>query len=616
MFTINKISSESGDIIRHFQFEQDACTRRVILCTNSTFFDELTEVFMQKRRLTEGTIEYDGVKLDKKFVRRYCCFITAANNVFPNMNVGENIFTDSCRHKATRGKRKKMFRSILQETKFEIDLDVSVRELTVEQCKVVEILRAVYQRPKLLVIRELNSILSAPLFYKLVEVLQILNERGTTVVYLTNQWEEAVRLNSDVSVVLEGNYIKTFTAQEVSNDPGRIYDLCVSSYQSLLDNRRFKKGLIALQNIKHSVKMVSSNHNYKKAVGMFSEYLKIELQAKAVAAVLVSAAQKTVTDIVAVSGMETEERERITLLNKKMLLKCADSQKDAVSFFKKSDPDFNRYFDGYADHELSACYAVQVGDDNLLVLQIDFQKADADMEYITIMTRWIADEMVLSMERMQQRENSLLLQEGHHRIMNNLQIIVSLLEMEKLVICNKDLDEETMKEIDAIFSSNISRISCIAGIHKLLTNPAGNTGIYSLSRIIHKINDFYQSRAKLYLTLDEILIPYSKVISIAMVINELINNSIKHNEDKRNLEIRIQVSRALEDRFVRIQYRDNGKGFMNKTCQNSQNTGIGMMVIESVIVDEMNGKMKQYSQGGAVVEIEISVQSLLPIEIR
>lgn len=106
--------------------------------------------------------------------------------------------------------RKKLFKDLLEETKFDIDLNISARELTVEQCKIVEILRAVYQKPRLLVVRELNSILSASLFYKSVEVLQTLNEHGTTVLYLTNQWEEAVRLNSDVSVVLDGNQIKTF----------------------------------------------------------------------------------------------------------------------------------------------------------------------------------------------------------------------------------------------------------------------------------------------------------------------------------------------------------------------------------------------------------------------
>lgn len=78
----------------------------------------------------------------------------------------------------------------------------------------------------------------------------------------------------------------------MSNDPGKIYDLCVSSYQNQMDNRRLKKGLIALQSIKHNVKMVSDNYNYKKAIGMFSDYLKIELQAEAVAAVLVNTPKK------------------------------------------------------------------------------------------------------------------------------------------------------------------------------------------------------------------------------------------------------------------------------------------------------------------------------------
>lgn len=616
MFLIDHISNGSSGIIDHFDFEQDTGTSRVLLCTNSTFFDELIDVLMQKKRLTEGCIRLNGVKPGRSFVRKHCCFITAANNVFPNMNAGENIFADSCRHRATRGKRKKLFQNLLKETKFDMALDASVRELTVEQCKVVEILRAVYQKPELLVVRELNSILSAPLFYKFTEVMQLLNSYGTTVLYLTNQWEEAVRLNSDVSVVLEGNHIETFSAEEVRNDPGRIYDLCVSSYQSQLDNRRFRKGLIALQNIKQSVKTGPNHYNNKKAIRMFSEYLKMELRAEGIAVFLINLPGKTVTDVVTVSHSEKDTEGKVVFLNKDILFKYAADQSDSVSFIKREDPEFDRYFTEPAEHTLSACHAVAIGDDNRMLLQVNFRKTDADMEYTAFMIKWIADEMALSIERIQQRENSLLLQEGHHRIMNNLQIIVSLLEMEKLVLYNKDLDAGIMKKIDDIFSSNISRINCIAGIHKMLTNPGGNASIYNISHIINKINDFYQSRAKLNLTLEEILIPYSKVISIAMVINELINNSIKHNEGRSDLELWIQVNRASEDGLITIRYRDNGKGFRNDAGQDSRSTGIGMMVIESVILDEMGGRMKRYNQQGAVVEIEIPMQSLLPIEIR
>ena len=442
MFIIDHVSSGAVNIVNNLYFEQDVCTRRVILCTNSTFFDELIEILMQKKRLVKGMIEFDGMKLEKSFVRKHCCFITAANNVFPNMSVGENIFTDSCRQRATRGKRKRLFQNLLKETRFDMELDASVRDLTAEQCKVVEILRAVYLRPKLLVVRELNNILSAPLFYKFVEIMQMLNGYGTTILYLTNQWEEAVRLNSDVSVVLDGNCVKTFSAQEVSNDPGRIYDLCVSSYQSLLDNRRFKKGLIALQNIKHSVKMGSNNYNYKKAIGMFSEHLKMELRAEAAAAFLINTSRKTITDVVTVGDGRDERDGSIALLNRETILKCAEDREDFVSFFEKDDPGFAGYFTGVPEHTLTACYVVDVDDDSQLFLQVNFRKIDVDMEYITVMIRWIADEMALSIEKMQQRENSLLLQEGHHRIMNNLQIIISLLEMEKLVICNKDLGDD------------------------------------------------------------------------------------------------------------------------------------------------------------------------------
>ena len=61
--------------------------------------------------------------------------------------------------------------------------------------------------------------------------------------------------------------------------------------------------------------------------------------------------------------------------------------------------------------------------------------------------------------------------------------------------------------------------------------------------------------------------------------------------------------------------RDNGTGFPDHAPDGYSSTGIGMMVIDSVVLDEMNGTVKKYNQNGAVVEIEIPTHSLLPVDL-
>lgn len=57
-------------------------------------------------------------------------------------------------------------------------------------------------------------------------------------------------------------------------------------------------------------------------------------------------------------------------------------------------------------------------------------------------------------------------------------------------------------------------------------------------------------------------VPYAKAVSVALVINELVSNSIKHNQRLgRPLAVSIRVTQDDAAGQIVILYRGNGRGF-------------------------------------------------------
>ena len=582
-----------------------------ILCSNSRFLDELSLILQQELTLSGGTIELDKTTFNQSFVRKHCKFITQKDILLHNLNVAENIFEDCSRYEALHAKKTREYKTILNHIDSKIDFKMFPKVLSAEQKKLVEIMRAVYSKPKLLVARELIDILSAASFSHFVDIIKKLNCDGTTVLYLTNQWEEAVQLNCDVSVVVNGSIVGSFTAQEVRDDPSQIYYSSLCSNQQ--NNRNFEEEMSVFQCVKQSIRQISNGRNSKRTIETFTRYLMREISANSVVTFLINTKDQKYADIVTVSDEKNDDENRIAFLNSQARLTVL-KYKDVVSF-DDGGPQFVEHYEDQPDFARSLCYAVDVNSDVSLIVQTNFLSRNIDLEYNSLMITWVVQEMALFIENLQLVGNSLLLKESHHRIKNNLQVIVSLLEMEKMVLMGNQTDRNTTVKTREAFDSAVNRIKCIAGIHDILSKKNENANILDFSRIVANLSEFYRGRAKINMTFDAILVPYAKAVSVSLVINELISNGVKHNAANDQLQIDISAKLTADGRHVVIICRDNGTGFPDHAPDGYSSTGIGMMVIDSVVLDEMNGTVKKYNQNGAVVEIEIPTHSLLPVDL-
>ena len=154
----------------------------------------------------------------------------------------------------------------------------------------------------------------------------------------------------------------------------------------------------------------------------------------------------------------------------------------------------------------------------------------------------------------QNQEKTYLLQEIHHRVKNNLQIIISLLRIQS----NELKSEEAKKS----FNEAVNRIMTMSLVHQKMYEKDSLSNIDFkdyLQSLISEIKKSYSSK-NVHVENDiEIRTMNPKsIVTVALLINELLTNSIKHAfKEKGEVLIKVYNAKNKENSFI-IEYSDNG----------------------------------------------------------
>jgi len=199
-------------------------------------------------------------------------------------------------------------------------------------------------------------------------------------------------------------------------------------------------------------------------------------------------------------------------------------------------------------------------------------------------------------------EKEILLREVHHRVKNNMQIIVSMLRMQLNTI-----DDPKMVEI---LQESKNRILSMAMIHEKLYRTDSLITINLLEYVDTLastiISDF--SATESLITLDLVCDPTIEMtidagIPLGLIINELLTNSFKHGfsqNQKGTISIRVM---HMDEDWLDIIYRDSGKGlpegFILENCDS-----LGMQLIQNLVF-QSSGEMNMTSDHGIVVTLRI-----------
>lgn len=172
-------------------------------------------------------------------------------------------------------------------------------------------------------------------------------------------------------------------------------------------------------------------------------------------------------------------------------------------------------------------------------------------------------------------EKEWLVREVHHRVKNNLQIVVSLLNIQR-----KFLKDDMA--LEAIRTSQ-HRLSVISFIHEHLyqTETLRTANIY---QFIHKLIAFlkegidFERRVDFQLNIAPIEMDLGEVVAMGLILNEAVTNAAKHAfPGKSSGTIKIGLNRSGDGCFT-FSVQDDGKGLPHGfDCMQSRSAGFTLI---------------------------------------
>lgn len=197
-------------------------------------------------------------------------------------------------------------------------------------------------------------------------------------------------------------------------------------------------------------------------------------------------------------------------------------------------------------------------------------------------------------------EKEILLKEIHHRVKNNMQIISSLLNLQK----------EYVDDFEAInvLQESQNRVKTMSIIHEKLYQSDDLTHINIKEYIEKLVNDLLYSYAvtnvRQVLDIKEIKMNIETALPCGLIISELVSNSLKYayeseNNGSNGNELKLSLAK-IGDKFE-LRISDNGVGLPpNFDYKNTESLGLQLV---NNLVDQLDGEIELKQNNGTEFRI-------------
>ena len=196
----------------------------------------------------------------------------------------------------------------------------------------------------------------------------------------------------------------------------------------------------------------------------------------------------------------------------------------------------------------------------------------------------VVDQTELKKKEQELNTQSMIIREIHHRVKNNLHNIAAVLRLQM-----RRSQSETVK---SEFAASINRITSIALVHEIFALESWDA--INFNEFCKRILPLLVESSGLSLSDvvtrvegPDIRLPSRKAIPLALVINELVTNSIKHGIKKAGsgeISICFKESNGMISLLVSDSGEDSNKRFLHVPQK-----GLGMQIVESLVQEELEG---------------------------
>ncbi|MFL1801041.1 sugar ABC transporter ATP-binding protein [Plesiomonas shigelloides] len=143
-------------------------------------------------------------------------------SLFPNLTVFENIAIQDhmkwYRGFANKARLRHIAKQAMETVGVDLPLEKRVEQLSIAQCQLVAICRAMAADAKLVIMDEPTASLTRSEVNSLIKVVADLKARGITVVFVSHKLDEVMEISDRITVIRDGETIGTYNANEVDSD--------------------------------------------------------------------------------------------------------------------------------------------------------------------------------------------------------------------------------------------------------------------------------------------------------------------------------------------------------------------------------------------------------------
>ena len=163
-------------------------------------------------------------------------------SLVPELTVRENICLgmESSRHPFSllqKSREVQRCQSLLAEYDFDFDLDVRIKLLSVAGQQLIEVLKALARRPRVLILDEPTAMLGVREKQKLLHIIRNAKSRGVATIFITHHVEEVVEVADRVSLMRDGVLVESFAMSKEMSVP-LIVDKLVGKSQAAKKTRQ------------------------------------------------------------------------------------------------------------------------------------------------------------------------------------------------------------------------------------------------------------------------------------------------------------------------------------------------------------------------------------------
>jgi PAS domain S-box-containing protein len=224
---------------------------------------------------------------------------------------------------------------------------------------------------------------------------------------------------------------------------------------------------------------------------------------------------------------------------------------------------------------------------------------------IDITKRKEAEETLAKIELARQKEI-------HHRIKNNLQVILSLLNLQVEQFNNREYIKKS--EVLEAFKESKNRVISMALIHEELHKGEGFESL-NFSSYIEDLADnllltykLGNKNINLKTDLDQnVFLDMDNAVPLGIIVNELVSNSFKYAFPEKNdgeIKIKLRRKESNNNSFI-LMVSDNGVGIPeNIDIEDLDSLGLQLV---STLVDQLNGELELKRNNGTEFTIRFTI---------